>query len=215
MNCTLCQKPLSISIDTEYFHCQNCQAYVMKQALWLDPKAEKERYDMHKNDIYDARYRDFVSPISNAIKSDFTAKHQGLDYGCGPGPVIAKVLEEANYQVRLYDPYYQPDETYLTELYDYIFSCEVFEHFTQPKAEIEKLVGLLKPKGRIYIMTDPYDASIGIPFENWYYRKDPTHVFIYTYDTMRYIAQNFPLKLVCMEKRLIVFEKHTTKTTKS
>lgn len=207
MNCSLCEEVLTKQVDAEYFHCSACQAYVKNFSFWLDPLAEKERYDLHKNDVFDPRYRDFVSPISNAIKSDYSAKHIGLDYGCGPGPVIAQVLHEAGYKVKLYDPFFCPDESYLCLEFDYIFSCEVFEHFTHPKREIEKLIGVLKPGGRLYIMTRLYDEKSAIPFENWYYRKDPTHVFIYTESTMRFIAKKFPLVLEKMDNRLIVFEK--------
>jgi len=207
MNCTLCQTHLNHRIDEQFFHCSSCHSYVKDSTFWLDPMAEKGRYNLHINDIFDPRYRDFVSPISDAIMNDYRTEHLGLDFGCGPGPVIAEVLKEAQYQVQLYDPFYHPDESYLNQYFDYIFSCEVFEHFMNPKFEIEKLMRILKPKGRLYIMTNPYDDKLGIAFENWYYRKDPTHVFIYTYATMRYISENFALDLVKMEKRLVVFEK--------
>jgi hypothetical protein len=41
----------------------------------------------------------------------FTIEAKGLDFGAGPGPVIATILREQHYKVDLYDPYYwnQPE----------------------------------------------------------------------------------------------------------
>jgi SAM-dependent methyltransferase len=206
MHCTLCETPLEDQIDDKFMFCQNCNSYIMHKNFWLQDQEEKARYDLHNNDIMDLGYINFVSPITNAILNDFAPSHFGLDYGCGPGPAITHELEKSSYQVKLYDPFFYPDLSYLEEQYDYIFSCEVFEHFFNPNAEIEKLLTLLKPSGRLYIMTHLFDAQIQ-DFPNWYYKKDPTHVFIYTEQTMRFIAQRYQLILEKIEGRLIVFRK--------
>ncbi len=207
MRCTLCKTTLEKQIDDKFWQCPSCDAFVMHNEHWLNEEDEKARYDTHNNDILDPGYRKFVSPISESILNDFTPEHLGLDYGCGPGPVITVVLRESNYQIDLFDPYYQPDYGFLDKQYDYIFSCEVFEHFYEPKKEIEKLVGLLKPGGKLYVMTHLYDPEVEVEFPNWYYKKDPTHVFIYTKKTMQFIAQKFKLKLEKIEGRLLVFGK--------
>jgi SAM-dependent methyltransferase len=206
MHCTLCETPLENQIDDKFMFCQNCNSYIMHKNFWLQDQEEKARYDLHNNDIMDLGYINFVSPITNAILNDFAPSHFGLDYGCGPGPAITHVLRQSGYTVQLYDPYFHPDLDYLNLTYDYIFSCEVFEHFYKPKQEIEKLIGLLKPGGKLYIMTHLFDVQIH-DFPNWYYKKDPTHVFIYTEQTMRFIAQHYQLVLEKIEGRLIVFGK--------
>jgi 2-polyprenyl-3-methyl-5-hydroxy-6-metoxy-1,4-benzoquinol methylase len=206
MLCTLCYNDLRQQIDKQHWLCENCGAYLKDTAHYLDPEAEQGRYELHNNDINDAGYIHFLSPIINAVLQDFKPEHQGLDYGCGAGPAITHVLRQSGYTVQLYDPYFHPDLDYLNLTYDYIFSCEVFEHFYKPKQEIEKLIGLLKPGGKLYIMTHLFDAQIQ-DFPNWYYKKDPTHVFIYTEQTMRFIAQRYQLVLEKIEGRLIVFGK--------
>ena len=108
----------------------------------------------------------------------------------------------------LFDPFFHPDENYINHSYDYIFSCEVFEHFHEPKQEIEKLLQLLKPGGRLYIMTHLYDLKIN--FEHWYYRNDPTHVFIYTHRTIEFIAEKYALTLEEQTDRLVVLRKQPT-----
>lgn len=207
MQCTLCESELEKQVDNQYFECETCGAYVMNSQQWLGAEDEKARYDTHNNDISDPGYRKFVSPIADAILRDFLSEHHGLDYGCGPGPVIAAILRENNYSIDLFDPFYYPNYRFLEKQYDFIFSCEVFEHFFNPKQEIEKLLGLLKPNGKLYIMTHIYDSKIEVDFSKWYYRKDPSHVFIYTPKTIKYISENFEMELENHDGRLVVFQK--------
>jgi SAM-dependent methyltransferase len=206
MHCTLCETLLENQIDDKFLFCQNCNSYVMHKEHWLHDEEEKARYDLHNNDITDPGYINFVSPITNAIMNDFAPNHSGLDYGCGPGPAITHELQKSAYQVQLYDPFFHPDLSYLEKQYDYIFSCEVFEHFFNPKEEIEKLIKLLKHGGKLYIMTHLFNAKTE-EFQNWYYKKDPTHVFIYTSLTMNFIAEKYDVTLEKIEGRLIVFRK--------
>lgn len=205
MKCTLCDTKLYETADKYYFICSMCGAYVKDEKYYLSSNKEKKRYKEHDNDVYDERYQNFTSPITDAVLENHRADQLGLDYGSGTGPVISKQLRDHGYQVKLYDPFFHPDNDYLNHRYDYIFSCEVFEHFHEPKQEIEKLLQLLKPKGRLYIMTHLYDSEID--FEHWYYRNDPTHVFIYTSRTIEFIAKKYLLEIEEMTDRLIVLKK--------
>lgn len=205
MKCTLCATKLHKTVDEYYHICNTCGAYVKDEKYYLNSREEKERYKEHENDVYDEGYQNFTSPITDAVLENHSAEQLGLDYGSGTGPVISKQLRNQGYQVTLYDPFFHPNEDYLNHRYDYIFSCEVFEHFYEPKQEIEKLLELLKPGGLLYIMTHLY--STDIDFENWYYRNDPTHVFIYTTKTIAFIAKKYQLDIEEMTDRLIVLRK--------
>jgi SAM-dependent methyltransferase len=196
-------------VDNYYFVCDTCGAYVMDKKHYLSSREEKERYEEHNNDVNDAGYQNFTSPITNAILENHTKEQLGLDYGCGTGPVISKQLEAKGYEVKLYDPYFYPNQDNLNHQFDYIFSCEVFEHFHHPKQEIEKLLRLLKPEGNLYIMTHLYNSEID--FLNWYYRKDPTHVFIYTLKTIEYIENSYCLTVEKLTDRLIIAKKMSAK----
>lgn len=202
MKCTLCDTKLHKTVDEYYYICSTCGAYVKDEKFYLSSRKEKERYKEHENDVHDEGYQQFTSPITDAVLENHSADQLGLDYGSGTASVISKQLHDQGYQVILYDPFFYPDEDYLNHRYDYIFSCEVFEHFHNPKNEIEKLLQLLKPEGLLYIMTHLYNTDID--FENWYYRNDSTHVFIYTTKTIAYIAEKYQLDIVEMTDRLIV-----------
>lgn len=204
MKCTLCDTTLEKMADEYFFICNDCGAYVKDSKYYVNSKLEKERYEEHNNDVNDLRYQNFTSPITNAISENQTQNQLGLDYGCGTGPVISHQLAEKGFQVKLYDPYFCPDQAYKKHKYDYIFSCEVFEHFHNPKQEIESLIQLLKPNGRLYIMTHSYHSEID--FANWYYRKDPTHVFIYTKNTFEFIAMKFNLTIEKINERIVILK---------
>ncbi|PIY11070.1 MAG: 2-polyprenyl-3-methyl-5-hydroxy-6-metoxy-1,4-benzoquinol methylase [Flexibacter sp. CG_4_10_14_3_um_filter_32_15] len=212
MNCTLCETLLKNKADEFYFICDTCGAYLKDQKFYLNNLQEKDVYSEHQNDVNDIRYQNFTSPITNVILEKFTSQHLGLDYGCGTGPVISKVLYDKGYKVELYDPYFYPNENYLNHKYDYIFSCEVFEHFYNPKQEIEKLLAILKPTGALLVMTHIYDFETDVNFKDWYYRKDPTHVFIYTVKTIQFIADRYNLEAKIEKNRMVVFSKVSNRT---
>ena len=45
----------------------------------------------------------------------------------------------------------------------------------------------------------------GIDFENWFYKNDPTHVFLYQKETFHWIKNYFGFKKVIINNRLILF----------
>ena len=164
---------------------------------------EIERYQYHNNDVNDLGYQKFVSPIVNAVKQYFNSNHIGLDFGAGTGPVLSKMLQVAGYQIKQYDPFFHKYPELLNEKYDYIASCEVVEHFHYPDKEFELLKKLLLPNGMLFCMTDIYNPTID--FANWYYKNDPTHVFIYQKETFEWIKTTFNFSDLTIDKRLVSF----------
>lgn len=205
MNCTLCNSPLLKNQEEEYYNCTICRAWVKDKGLYLTPEEEKLRYLTHNNDINDPRYRKFTSPITNVIFENFGVQHKGLDFGSGTGPVISGVLKEAGYNVKQFDPYFANDPGLLLLQYDYIFACEVVEHFYDPAKEFGQLFAMLKAGGKLILMTHLYEENID--FNTWYYRKDPTHVFIYCKETFEYIATKFGFEKPEIKDRLVVLRR--------
>lgn len=205
MICTLCTTSLTNKIDEEYYDCPLCRALVKDSSLYFDEENEKLRYLTHNNDVNDIRYQEFTSPITNYILANYSKEHHGLDFGCGTGPVISKMLQESGYRVLKYDPYFARHPENLERRYDFIAACEVVEHFYEPRKEFRKLHELLNPHGSLAIMTLLYNDELD--FKTWYYRKDPTHVFIYRKETFDYICRVYGFKECFVEKRLIVLKK--------
>lgn len=211
MICTLCGFELIHKIDEHYYDCDICKAILLDEIHYLKADEEKAIYEAHVNDVTDIRYQDFTSPITNFVFKNFLAAHKGLDFGSGTGPVISSELMKKGYDIVQYDPFFAPEQNLLNHYYDYIASCEVFEHFYQPKKEIDRLVSLLNDNGCLLIMTIIYHE--GIDFKNWSYRKDPTHVFIYRKETIEYIANEYQLEIEMITDRFIALRKIAINTT--
>ena len=96
-NCALCgsetQKFTEIQERT-YHQCTNCSGISLDPSFYLSNTQEKERYEIHNNDVTDPGYQNFVSPIVNAISKNCTPQHKGLDFGSGTGPVITTMLRK-------------------------------------------------------------------------------------------------------------------------
>lgn len=202
--CLLCQSESNSFYKEEYYQCTNCCGIFRPNGQLPSISEEQERYDTHNNDVENEGYQKFVSPITNAVLKNHSSDESGLDFGAGSGPVIAKLLSDKGYKLSLYDPIYHNNPELLEQEYDYIFACEVIEHLHNPYEEFRRLKTILKPNGKLYCMTHLYDESI--TFDRWYYKNDFTHVFIYTANTIDWVAKNCGFKNYFIDGRLIVFE---------
>lgn len=164
---------------------------------------EKKRYLEHNNDVDDPRYQNFVLPIVTAIKDDYDDDSIGLDYGCGTGPVAAKLLRDSSYKVNLYDPFFANNLEHLKLKYKFIICCEVMEHFCSPKKDFLLLHSLLQSGGAIYMKTSIYKDDTD--FDAWHYKNDPTHVFFYRKETLEWIKVAFSFKALDINSKFIKY----------
>lgn len=176
-----------------YYLCNNCASIHLDKNELLSFHEEEQRYAMHNNNVEDVRYQQFVSPISNQIIQEQNKNASGLDYGCGPGPVITHVLEEKGFSnIKLYDPYFFNNPKLLDSTYQFIICCEVIEHFSNPKKEFKLIKNLLNTGGKFYGKTELLHEGLDAEgFQKWWYKNDPTHCFFYSKKTLRYIAKTF------------------------
>ena len=208
MICTLCDSILIDKRDEYYYNCNLCKAIVKDEKYYLSADEEKARYETHNNDVNDIRYQNFTMPITNYVIENFLTEQKGLDFGSGTGPVISNMLLKKGYDIVQYDPFFSPNQDLFNDMYDYIFSCEVWEHFHKPKIEINRLISLLKTNGKLLIMTMLYDDQID--FRGWNYRNDATHVFIFRKETFEYIAKEKKFEIDVLTDRFIVLRKTET-----
>jgi hypothetical protein len=205
MDCTLCDTLLHQKIDEDYYECTTCKALVKDEKCYPDASTEKSHYMTHNNDVGDARYQQFTAPIWQHILTHYKPENKGLDFGSGTGPVISKMLQDQNYTIFQYDPYFADYPKLLEEKYDYIVLCEVIEHFYHPKKEFKQLKKMLEVGGQLICMSLLFPPKMN--FKNWFYRKDPTHVFIYQEETITYITQQFGFKSAkIIDGRLIIWQ---------
>jgi hypothetical protein len=216
MNCLLCQSSQTRAFSVlkrppgHYFHCGECDLIFRDPEERLSAEEEKERYGGHQNNSSEG-YRNFLNPL--ILDVDQYASSLGLarddvmilDYGCGPTAFFSKMLSEKNYVTENYDIFFYTNQSPLQRLYDVIVSTEVWEHFYHPAEELEQLTKLLKPKALMAIMTSGHQGEEH--FQDWYYRRDPTHVIFFSEKTMRWVARKFQLKLVKSQSPYWLFQR--------
>jgi len=186
-----------------FFLCRHCEGIFRNQNQFLVSSDEKSRYLNHISDLNDKGYYQFIKPIIDQVKKNYTIGSHGLDFGCGHTPVLSRHLENESYIMSEFDAIFFNDTSLLEKNYDFIVCCEVMEHFFAPAKMFKKLFEMLKPNGKLICKTHPYSKSIN--FENWYYKNDPSHVFIYQKKTLEWIKDTFHFEYVKIDDRLITF----------
>lgn len=188
-----------------FYECNTCEGLFRPKSKLPSYQEEKERYLKHQNDPEDEGYQDFVKPLTDLLIANQTAEHIGLDFGAGSGSAVHKQLSDNGFVVKQYDPIYYNNPDLLNNKYDYIYACEVIEHFHHPFEEFSRLFNMLNPGGRLYCKTSIYTNDVD--FDNWYYKNDFTHVFIYKNRTFQWIASNFNPSEMTINDNIIQFKK--------
>lgn len=211
--CPLCyadrSNRLAVLEEKVYWRCEVCRLVYLPRAYQLDPAEEKARYELHENDPGDESYRAFLGRLAERLLPRLTPGDRGLDYGAGPAPTLSLMLREWGHTMNTYDPYFPSDPGALDRRYDFITCTETAEHFRHPAREFRRFNHLLKAGGWLGIMTRMTERlrTREVPFENWHYRRDETHVCFYSRSTMRWIAERFGWQCYCPEDDLILFYK--------
>lgn len=208
IRCMLCA-----SDDNEFFfkdkfrayrRCNVCSIIFVPISFHVSIKEEKVRYEKHNNNPHNIGYRQFLERITVSIKSRFAEGADGLDFGCGPTPLLADLLADDGFEMEVYDPFYAADKSVLENKYDFIVSTEVFEHLNNPLQEFRKLFSILKDNGILAVMTRLYNDSMD--FKTWHYKNDRTHICFYTVETFDWLAKNLGVKYTQIESDIFVFE---------
>ncbi len=170
-----------------YWSCDVCWAVFVDEKHLPGPVEERRRYLEHENDPADQGYRRFLNRLARPLLQMMPPNLNGLDYGCGPGPALALMLEEAGHRVTLYDPFFYPGKDRLEQEFDFIVCTETAEHFHRPWMEFIFLNRMLRSGGWLGIMTVFVADQKNFP--GWYYRRDPTHVTFYSRRTFHVLAE--------------------------
>lgn len=208
--CPLCKTPKPSFFyhgpQRDYLRCRKCGLiFVPREELPL-PAAEKARYDLHENDPTDQGYRRFLNQVIKPLLAHIGPPPQhGLDFGSGPGPVLAQMLTAQGYRMACFDPFYRPHPKALGQSYDFITCTEAMEHFHQPAKEWQILRRLLRPGGWLGIMTKLVDDLS--QFSKMHYLSDLTHVSFYSRQTFNYLARQDGLRVKFYSDNVILIQK--------
>lgn len=171
-----------------YHRCCRCGLVYMDKDDRLDAENEKKRYSFHQNSINDAGYVAFLGRVIEPAMKFLSEGQKGLDYGCGPNPVLAQLVAEKGITCDYYDPFFFP-QCSMDKKYDFVFATECFEHFFNPGSELKRISSLLNVNGTLNIMTELLSDMTA--FDGWYYKNDPTHVCFYSHQSIRYICDEY------------------------
>ena len=170
----------------DYLNCRTCSLVFVPPARHLSAADEKAYYDLHDNRPDDPGYRRFLGRLFTPLNQRLAPNSRGLDFGCGPGPALSKMFEEAGHSVALYDPYYAPDRSVLSAGYDFITLSEVVEHLAEPGKELDGLWAGLAMGGWLGIMTKRVRGQRA--FGTWHYITDPTHISYFSDATFQWLT---------------------------
>ena len=209
MECILCksEKLEVLNLKNNYYFCKNCELIFVDREKIPAAEEEKERYldhdNSHQNEGYVEMFEDFIKKV---IDPYLKGKAKVLEFGCGPGPVLADLLAEKGFRVDKYDPYFYPELDFKEKKYDLITSTEVFEHFSDPGKEIDFLYKLLKVGGYLAVMTSFHPGPEEFP--DWWYSWDPTHIVFYNLKTFQKLIEDYNLEIIFSDQeKYILFRK--------
>jgi SAM-dependent methyltransferase len=191
--CTLCDSPppptTRMAFARHFLDCPNCGLVRAVPDDLPSPEVERARYATHENDPADARYRAFLDRLAIPLGEHLPLGARGLDFGCGPGPTLSRMLTERGWPTAEWDPFFAPDRTLLEERWDFVTCSEVLEHLHHPRRTLEQISALLRSRGWLGVMTEVFDDQVD--FATWWYVRDPTHVAFYRPGTLAWIAEHF------------------------
>lgn len=199
MKCKICGSITKEEFDKQikvntYF----CDCGFIFQDRVIDGDVEYDHYAKHDNSFenkgYVNMFERFIDKTKDYIVGDC------LEYGCGPGPVLAELLKQQGHFVKTYDKYFDHDDDYDNYMYDTVTMTEVIEHFDEPMEELKKIKDLLKPNGRLIIQT----MFIQEPFFDWWYRRDYTHISFFNEEVFKLIAELLGFNILYTDNSSII-----------
>lgn len=205
--CPLCYAAGPRSVESgdgqDYFACRVCDLIYLTHSQRISAADERARYELHDNARDDPGYVLFLRRLADPLVERLRPGARGLDFGCGPTPVLSEMLTAAGFPCAAYDPFFAPDETLLDERYDFITCSEVVEHAHDPARMFAKLRRMLAPGGVLGVMTMFHPGKDA--FADWWYRRDPTHVCFYTAETMRCIGKRHKWRTELPQPNVTIF----------
>ncbi|MBW6492501.1 MAG: class I SAM-dependent methyltransferase [Lentimicrobium sp.] len=203
--CPLCRnlsakKTIPGTVGRIFYLCDECMLVFADPAARIADEDEKYRNTLHENSINNKGYIDFLNQVLNPALKYIDASMTGLDFGCGPDPTINLLLKQKEIECDNYNPFFFFDLQ--NKKYDFIFATECFEHFNYPAEDINKIAGLLKKGGFLFILTSKRDTPAH--FSKWTYARDLTHVSFYHERTFEFIAKKFGFNLIDNEHQRFV-----------
>ena len=188
--------------DVQYFQCTTCDFIQTETPFWLD-EAYKNSLNIEDTGII-KRNLLMAKRTSVIISFLFDRKSQYLDYGGGTG-LFVRLMRDYGYDFYWNDPYTEnifsrgfEGDISSTQQYRAVTTFECFEHFIDPRTEINKMLSLAPA---IIFSTEIFTGNAPLP-ENWpyYYFSHGQHISLYSLKSLRILADVYNLQLLTNNK---------------
>jgi len=217
MLCTICNSPTQAvfrarilsKYDVSYFSCPTCGFLQTEEPYWLP---EAYQHTMNDEDIgVMQRNLCFADTVSSVIFFLFDRNGRFLDFGGGHG-VLTRLMRDKGFDFYWDDP---NGENLFARGFEYraaqhrpielVTSIECFEHFPQPRKELETMLGI---SSNIFFVTQLLPSPVPTPEEWDYYGvTHGQHISFYSVTTLHYLAQQYGLNFFTNGTNIHLFTK--------
>lgn len=206
--------------EVQYYQCERCALVYTETPYWLD-----EAY-AGDDAIADIDTGIMQRNISNCILVNWLIKlffDYGkifVDVGGGYG-IFARMMRDLGYNWLWSDKYadnlvargFEYNKLQYCKV-DLVTAFELFEHFSDPLLETQKILCISK---NVIFSTEIYDNNfLYKPFEDWWYYASDTgqHISFYSKKTLEYIASINGVHYYEVNKGIHIFTEHKISTRK-
>jgi hypothetical protein len=195
----------------KYYHCPKCDFLQTEDPFWL-----KEAYEAAIG-ITDTgiikRNLLFAKRSSAVISTFYNSNKKFLDFAGGYG-IFVRIMRDFGFDFYWYDPiadnlFAKGFENNKKDDILLITAFECFEHFTDPVAELKKM---LEISDIIIFSTRLFQGLPPKPSDWWYYSLESgQHISFYSTKTLKHLADKFSLHLNSDNKafHMMSKEKHS------
>ncbi|ATQ69563.1 MULTISPECIES: class I SAM-dependent methyltransferase [Methylosinus] len=182
--------------DVAYFHCSHCEFLQTEEPYWLEESYSSAISDLDLGPVNRAIWGARI--VEGVICSAFDANAKFVDWGGGYG-VLTRLMRDRGYDFYWHDAHcpnlfakaFVADES---QSYALLSCFEVFEHFVEPRVEIEKM---LKLSSNILFTTELPPNKITSQRDWWYLTPETgQHISIYSSRTLEHLAAQYGLRLM-------------------
>jgi hypothetical protein len=183
--------------EINYFRCGSCGFIQTENPYWLK-EAYSEAIAQLDIGLLD-RNIIFSGLVEKLIVSFYPDSKNYLDYGGGYGLFVRRMRDKGfsfyrddMYCDNLFAKYFDLKDAPVKQ-FDIVTAFEVFEHLTEPLAEIGKMLAL----GETIFFSTLLAPSRAEEFDTWWYRAPLSgqHIAFYTMESLKHIANKIDRKL--------------------
>lgn len=145
--------------------------------------------------------------VKAAIKSWWSGKDIGLDYGGGIGG-LSDILNLEGIKYESFDPFGGDTRNGVEKTYSIISAFEVLEHVTNPLGVFDAMVKMLNQKRGLLLISTQLTMptmNAGQLINSWYAAPRNGHISLYSIQTMNYLAGKFKLDYRRVSRGLHIF----------